>query len=136
VSNAAAIPWPSGAFTLNVDVSALSPAAGDYIYLILWADLNDAGDYDPGEEWRYVIPLFEDRIFQEATDCVFFYDQKESEERGTHPGWNYSVGLNRYAPVSRAHLEGARLSNEAAWCAAVAASSAGPAVGALRTLGT
>jgi hypothetical protein len=136
VSNAVEISAPSGSFELHVDVSALSPAAGDYIYLILWADMNANDAYDAGEEWRYVIPLFEDCIFQEARDCVFYYDDKESEAKGTAPGWNHSIGLNLYRPLADVHLEQARLSNEAAWSATVTACSAGSVVGAPRTPGS
>jgi hypothetical protein len=115
VSDAAAVCPPGGAFTLHMDVSRLSPTAGDYIYLILWADENANDAYDTGEDWKYVIPLFDDCIFQGATDCVYYYDDKECEAAGTGPGWNQSIGAHRFSPVGGAHQEGARLSNEPAW---------------------
>ena len=115
VSDAAALGREGGPFRLHVDVSTVTPCAGHYIYLILWHDRNSDGLYQPGEEWRYVIPLYDDRVFQEATDCVFYYDDQCSDQRGTSAGWNQSVGLHRYSPVVTPLLEGARLSNTPAW---------------------
>jgi len=102
-------------FSLCFDTSALQPSTGDYIYLILWADLNDNGTFDAGEEWSYVIPLYDDRVFGGATDCVFYFDDRERRDKGTHPGWNLSRGLEQYAPVDRESHAGARLANETAW---------------------
>ena len=64
-----------------------------------------------------MVPMFEDRAFPGATDCVYYFDDRTREETGTEPGWNLSVGLNRFAPVRCTVQNGARLSNEAAWCA-------------------
>ena len=106
-----------GEFSLCFDVGSLAPAAGEYIYLILWADLNDNGAFDPGEEWSYVVPLYDDRVFCGATDCVFYFDERPHQEKGTQPGWNVSRGLERYAPVESPEQVGARLANETAWTA-------------------
>jgi hypothetical protein len=113
-----------GAFTLRVDVSSLTPSAGHYIYLILWDDRNRNNEYDSAEDWRYVIPLYDDAVFLGATDCVYFYDDRSHESIGTAQGWNQSVGLDAYVPVDRAEWEGARVSNEVAWCGEVAAARA------------
>ena len=115
ITNVATLGETGGPFTLCVDTGALDPAAGHYIYLILWADANDNNSYDPGEDWKYVVPMFEDRAFPGATDCVYYFDDRTREETGTEPGWNLSVGLNRFAPVRCIVQDGARLSNEAAW---------------------
>ena len=112
----AALGAGGGEFNLHVDVSSLSPCPGHYIYLILWADGNGNDAYDAGEDWRYVIPLYEDRLFREATDCVYYYVEGPNPATGAEPGWNQSIGLDRYAPVICASMEGARLSNESAWC--------------------
>jgi hypothetical protein len=109
-----------GKFSLRIDVSWLAPSAGHYIYLILWEDRNRNEEYDPAEDWRYVIPLYDDAIFQRATDCVYFYDDHSNESTGTASGWNQSVGLDLYVPVQRADWEGARLANEVAWCGGAA----------------
>jgi hypothetical protein len=115
VSDAAAVCPPCGKFTLHMDVSRLYPAAGDYIYLILWADENANDLFDAGEDWRYVIPLYDDCTFQGATDCVYYYDDQECEATGTRPGWNHCTGVHRYTPVDGALQEGVCLSNEPAW---------------------
>jgi hypothetical protein len=115
VTNVAPLGVGGGPFSLTLDAGGLAPAAGHYIYLILWADGNGNGTYDPGEDWKYVVPLFEDRAFPGATDCIYYFDETPHEELGTEPGWNMSVGLNLYAPIRCAVQEGARLSNETAW---------------------
>jgi hypothetical protein len=115
VSNVASFGAAGGDFTLNIDASLLAPSAGDYIYLILWEDSNENGEYDPLEDWRYVIPLYEDAVFQGATDCIYYYDDRADESSGTETGWNQSIGLGRYAPVRCVNYQGAHLSNEAAW---------------------
>jgi hypothetical protein len=115
VSSVAALGGTGGSFTLRVDASAVSPRNGQYIYLILWDDANGNGLYEPGEEWRYVIPLYDDRLFLEATDCVYFYDEGCDCLRGTSPGWNQSIGLDQYRAVPVPAGEGARLSNSPAW---------------------
>ena len=89
--------------------------------MILWDDRNGNGEYDAAEDWRYVIPLYDDAVFQRATDCVYFYDDRSHESIGTARGWNQSVGLDQYVPVQQADWKGARLSNEVAWCAGSAA---------------
>ena len=121
VSNVASLGASGGNFLLTFDVSWISPSAGHYIYLILWDDQNKNGEFDPHEDWRYVIPLYDDAVFQGATDCVYYYDDCSHECIGTAPGWNQSVGLDKYAPVECANRAGARLSNEVAWCAGSAA---------------
>jgi hypothetical protein len=115
VSTVARLGLNGGGFELCFDVGSLDPEGGHYIYLILWADSNGNEMYDPGEDWKYVIPLFDDKVFGEATDCVYYYDDRPNEQRGTSLGWNQSAGLERYIPVSRAVNDGARLSNETAW---------------------
>jgi hypothetical protein len=115
VSNVACLGREGGDFTLCFDVASLQPSGGHYIYLILWADRNGNGTYDPGEEWKYVIPLYDDRVFGEATDCVYYYEEQANQDRGTRPGWNRSVGLERYVPVVETANEGAKLANETAW---------------------
>jgi hypothetical protein len=115
VSNAAALGSTGGAFRLEFDVTSVQPCAGHYVYLILWDDANGNDAFDPGEEWKYVIPLYEDRVFLDATDCVYYYDERVNEMTGTAPGWNQSIGLHRFVPVTHACREGARLSNESAW---------------------
>ncbi len=115
VSNVAALGPGGGDFSLAFDVASLQPASGHYIYLILWSDENGNGSYDPGEEWKYVIPLYDDRMFQQATDCVYFFDERADEMKGTQPGWNQSAGLERYVPIAVAPCDGAKLSNETAW---------------------
>jgi hypothetical protein len=115
VSSVATLGREGGEFALCFDVGSLDPAGGHYIYLIFWADSNGNGRYDPGEEWKYVIPLYDDRVFGEATDCVYYYDDRPNEQRGTRIGWNQSAGLERYIPVDCAVHEGAKLSNETAW---------------------
>jgi len=117
VSSVACFAREEGAFTIDVDVSDLRPSRGHYIYLILWADANGNDDFDVGEEWKYVIPLYDDCIFQRATDCVYYYDECANERTGTEGGWNQSVGLERYVPVARAPRDGARLCNDAPWSA-------------------
>lgn len=82
---------------------------------------NKNGEFDPLEDWKYVIPLYDDAVFQGATDCVYYYDNSSNKCIGTAPGWNQSVGLDHYSPVECASREGARFSNEAAWCAGVTA---------------
>jgi len=121
VSNAASFGASGGSFSLRIDVSSLAPSAGHYLYLILWDDRNRNDEYDTAEDWRYVIPLYDDAVFQRATDCVYLYDDRSNESIGTARGWNQSVGLDRYVPVEHADWEGARLSNEVAWCAGPAA---------------
>jgi hypothetical protein len=120
VSNVASLGASGGNFLLTFDVSWISPSAGHYIYLILGNDQNRNGEFDPLEDWRYVIPLYDDAVFQGATDCVYYYDNRSNECIGTAPGWNQSVGLDHYAPVDCAARDGARLSNEVAWCAGAA----------------
>ena len=102
-------------FSLCFDVESLDPTRGHYIYLILWADQNGNHLYDPGEEWNYVIPLYDDHVFGGATDCVYYFDERADEHKGTHQGWNQSAGLEWYVPVDRACQDGARLANETAW---------------------
>ena len=121
VSSVACFGPSGGAFTLKIDVSSLAPAAGHYVYLIMWDDRNGNGKYDPPEDWRYMIPLYDDAVFLGATDCVYFYDDQPHESIGTARGWNQSVGLDRYVPVDRNEWDGARLANEVAWCGGVAA---------------
>ena len=116
ITNVQALGPSGGPFSLTLDTGGLAPRAGHYIYLILWADANCNDTYDPGEDWKYVVPLFEDRAFPGATDCIYYFDEAAHEEIGTEPGWNMSIGLNLYAPIRCAVQEGARLSNEAAWC--------------------
>jgi hypothetical protein len=115
VSGAAPLGSAGGPFHLSIDVSSLSPCPGFYIYLILWDDCTGDGLYRPGEEWRYVIPLYDDHVFLEATDCIYFYDDQCNTLRGTSPGWNQSIGLHQYSPVVCTCREGARLSNTPAW---------------------
>jgi hypothetical protein len=115
VTNVTSLGPTGGPFTLCLDTSGIVPAPGHYIYLILWADGNDNDVYDPGEDWKYVVPLFEDQAFPGATDCIYYYDDRAHEDMGTEPGWNMSVGLNTYAPIRCTMQAGARLSNEAAW---------------------
>ena len=115
VSDAASLGPSGGPFALHVDVSAVSACPRQYIYLILWNDTNGDSLYRPGDPWRYVVPLYDDRVFREATDCVWFYDEQCDPGRGTAPGWNQSIGLDRYRPVTDGCLDGARLSNEPAW---------------------
>jgi len=124
VSNVASFGASGGAFTLRIDVSSFAPAAGHYMYLILWSDRSRNNEYDPTEDWRYVIPLYDDAVFLSATDCVYFYDDHSDESIGTAQGWNQSVGLNQYVPVDRTEWKGARVSNEVAWCGGVAAARA------------
>jgi hypothetical protein len=126
VSNAASFGSSGGAFTLRIDVCSLAPSTGHYLYLILWDDVNGNNEYDSMEDWRYVIPLYDDTVFLNATDCVYFYDDQAHESIGTGPGWNQSVGLERYVPVDRTEWDGARVANEVAWCgrAAVARTAA------------
>lgn len=121
VTNVASLGASGGDFLLKFDVSWISPLAGHYIYLILWDDRNKNGEFDPREDWRYVIPLYDDAVFHDATDCIYYYDDCSNEGIGTAPGWNQSVGLDHYAPVEYAHRAGARVSNEVAWSAGVAA---------------
>ncbi len=97
-----------GEFSLCFDVASLFPLEGHYIYLILWADLNNNRAFDPGEEWNYVIPLYDDEVFAGATDCVLCFG-------GTLPGWNLSRGCEQYVPVETAFQDGARLANMTAW---------------------
>ena len=115
VSSVAPLGGEGGEFSLCFDVASLDPAGGHYIYLILWADQNGNGIYDPGEEWNYVIPLYDDRVFGGATDCVYCYEEHPDESKGTRPGWNQSAGLEQYVPVDAAAYDGARLANETAW---------------------
>jgi hypothetical protein len=115
VSTVAEIGREGGEFSLCFDVAPLAPLGGHYIYLILWADLNGNGVFDPGEEWKYVIPLYDDRVFAGATDCVFYFEERPDEDKGTRPGWNLSRGLEHYAPVETTAQGGARLANETAW---------------------
>jgi hypothetical protein len=115
VSTVACLGREGGEFELCFDVESLDPAGGHYIYLVLWADANGNGLYDPGEEWKYVIPLYDDRVFGEATDCVYYFDESPNEQRGTGTGWNQSTGLERYVPIERAVHSGAKLANETAW---------------------
>ena len=115
VSTVACLGREGGEFELCFDVGSLDPAGGHYIYLVLWADANGNGLYDPGEEWKYVIPLYDDRVFGEATDCVYYFDESPNEQRGTESGWNQSTGLERYVPIERAIHSGAKLANETAW---------------------
>jgi hypothetical protein len=115
VSDVAALGCDGGEFSLCFDVSCIHPAAGHYIYLILWADQNGNGEYDPGEDWKYVIPLYDDRVFAGATDCVYYFADRVDQDKGTQPGWNQSAGLEQYVPVDQAGHEGARLANETAW---------------------
>jgi hypothetical protein len=117
VSTIACLGREGGEFSLCFDVENLAPSGGHYIYLILWADENGNGVYDPGEEWKYVIPLYDDRVFGEATDCVFYYEDHADEDKGTRPGWNRSAGLERYVPVLEGSTAGAKLSNETSWAA-------------------
>lgn len=124
VSNAVSFSPVGGDFTLKIDISNLAPAAGHYMYLILWDDRNGNDEYDSTEDWRYVIPLYDDAVFLGATDCVYFYDDQPHESIGTVRGWNQSVGLDRYVPVDRTEWEGARISNEVAWCGGIAAARA------------
>jgi hypothetical protein len=124
VSNVVSFGASGGSFCLKIDVSSLAPEAGHYIYLILWDDRNGNNGYDSTEDWRYVIPLYDDAVFQGATDCVYYYDDRCHESLGTSQGWNQSVGLGRYVAVDRAEWEGARVSNEVAWCGGVAAARA------------
>jgi hypothetical protein len=124
VSNAASFGPSGGAFTLRIDASLLAPSAGHYMYLILWDDRNGNDEYDSAEDWRYVIPLYDDTVFLGATDCVYFYDDQPHESIGTARGWNQSIGLDRYVPVDRAEWEGARVANEVAWCGGAAAAGA------------
>ena len=121
VSSVASFGPTGGAFTLRVDVSSIVPSAGHYIYLILWNDRNGNNEYDAAEDWRYVIPLYDDAVFLSATDCVYYYDDQARESAGTAPGWNQSIGLERYVPVDRTEWAGARVANEVAWCAELAA---------------
>jgi hypothetical protein len=115
VSTVASLGREGGGFELCFNVGSLDPAGGHYIYLILWADSNGNGRYDPGEEWKYVIPLYDDQVFGNATDCVYYFDDRPNEQRGTGMGWNQSTGLEQYIPVDRAIHDGAKLSNETAW---------------------
>jgi hypothetical protein len=115
VTSVAELGTGGGQFSLCFDVGSLSPARGHYIYLILWADANANGRYDPEEEWKYVIPLYDDRVFTGATDCVYYFDVRRDEQKGTLPGWNQSRGLETYAHVDLATQLGARLANETAW---------------------
>jgi hypothetical protein len=118
VSDAAPLGPDGGAFSLRIDVQAVSACPHQYIYLILWNDRTGDGVFRPGDPWRYVVPLYEDRVFLEATDCVWYYDEQADEGRGTMPGWNQSIGLDRYHPVTETGVDGARLTNEPAWEAA------------------
>jgi len=104
-----------GEFSLCFDVASLAPDRGHYIYLILWADANDNGCFDPGEDWKYVIPLSDDPVFAGANDCVYYFDVCADQQKGTQAGWNLSRGLEMYAPVDLASQHGARLANETAW---------------------
>jgi len=104
-----------GEFSLCFDVTALAPERGHYIYLILWADANGNGCFDRGEEWKYVIPLYDDRVFSGASDCVYCFGVGSSEPAGMQPRWNLSRGLESWAPVEAAAQLGARLANETAW---------------------
>ena len=115
VSTVARMGLEGGEFLLSFDVAALKPSGGHYIYLILWADENGNGVYDPGEEWKYVIPLYDDRVFGAATDCVYYYEERADENKGTRPGWNRSAGLEKYVPETEMSSEGAKLANETAW---------------------
>ena len=115
VSTVAGLGCVGGKFELCFDVGSLDPAGGHYIYLILWADANGNGIFDPGEEWKYVIPLYDDKVFGEATDCVYFFDDHCDQRRGTGCGWNQSTGLDRYVPVEQPMHSGAHLANETAW---------------------
>jgi hypothetical protein len=117
VSNVSPIGREGGEFSLCFDVGSLDASGGHYIYLILWADENGSGVYSPGEEWKYVIPLFDDRVFGQATDCVYYFDERADESKGTQPGWNQSAGLEQYVPLVAASRNGARLANETAWSA-------------------
>ena len=62
-----------------------------------------------------MIPLYDDKVFGAATDCVYFFDDHCDERRGTRRGWNQSTGLDRYVPVENPTHSGARLANETAW---------------------
>ena len=104
-----------GEFSLCFDVASLAPDRGHYIYLILWADANDNGRFDPGEDWKYVIPLYDDPIFTGASDCVYCFDVSPDEQDGVTPGWNLSRGIESWTPVELAAQLGARLANETAW---------------------
>lgn len=106
-----------GEFSLCFDVASLAPDRGHYIYLILWADADNNGRFDPGEDWKYVIPLYDDQVFAGANDCVYYFDVHPDERRGTGAGWNFSRGLETYAPVDAPAQVGARLANETAWTA-------------------
>jgi hypothetical protein len=117
VSNVSPIGREGGEFSLCFDVTSLDATAGHYIYLILWADQYGRGVFCPGEEWKYVIPLFDDKIFGQATDCVYYFDERTDQGKGTQPGWNQSAGLEQYVPVVSAARGGARLANETAWSA-------------------
>jgi len=44
------------------------------------------GVYDPGEEWKYVIPLYDDRVFGAATDCVYYYEETSGRKQGNAAG--------------------------------------------------
>jgi len=115
VTTVADLGFCGGEFSLCFDVAALAPERGHYIYLILWADQDDNGSYDPGEEWKYVIPLYDDRVFAGASDCVYYFDVRPDQQIGTQAGWNLSHGLQTWAPVDLAAQQGARLANETAW---------------------
>jgi len=115
VTTVADVGLEGGEFSLCFDVTPLAPSRGHYIYLILWADLNGNGAFDPGEEWKYVIPLYDDEVFAGATDCVLCFQETPDAEKGTLPGWNLSRGCEQYTPVERATQRGARLANMTAW---------------------
>jgi len=97
VSSISPLDREGGEFSLCFDVASLEPSRGHYIYLILW------------------VPLYDDLVFGEATDCVYYYEERADKDKGTQPGWNQSAGLEHYVPVAAAARDGAKLANETAW---------------------
>ena len=115
VSNVTDLGTTGGNFSMDVSTKALTPSDGQYIYLIMWVDLNGNGHYDIGEDWNYVIPRYGDPVFKNSFECGYYYSDHYNDLMGTEPGWNQSVGFVDYRPVYFATMSGAKISNEYAW---------------------
>ena len=115
VSNVFNLGTAGGSFSLDVDASSLTPADGQYIYLIMWLDANRNDQYDVGEQWSYAIPRYGDPTFQHSLECMYYYADDSDSFMGTEDGWNQSIGFVDFQDIYDATKTGAKLSNESSW---------------------
>jgi hypothetical protein len=94
-------------FTLNINVTSLSPSFGDIILLVFWQENlfdNDILDYIDATTWEWTamaIPAIGCPVFEDAWFCEMNYFNFDDPANNIISGWNIHTAFAvSYTPIT------------------------------------